>query len=291
MRRHFLVQTGGTVANRRIQVLRDGNASSAAPDNMLLTSSQGLFKGVLLEQPHLPPGELGGVFTSTLIGLNVGDAYWQDWRADGRKGRVLIPPGGVSLCSGQEVWCRWDRPRTFIAVAFQPDTMEECMFEAAPSRVELKGEPNLHDPVIESFVLAMYAEVRTCCVGGPLRGESLASDLAAYLQRQYSVRPPKPHVPRGVISRPRLRKVIDYIESSLQRELHVAQLASIAGMSPWYFGKLFRQTTGWSVHQYVAQRRVQRAMYLLKERSLPISVAGALVGVPNQSQFTRFFRQ
>jgi AraC family transcriptional regulator len=274
-----------------IQVLRDGNASSAAPDNMLLTSSQGLFKGVLLEQPHLPPGELDGVFTSTLIGLNLGDAYWQDWRTEGKKGRVLIPTGGVSLCSAQEVWCRWDRPRTFIAVAFQPDTMEECMYEVAPPRVELKSEPNIHDPVIESFILAMYAEVRTGCVGGPLRGEAIASDLAAYLQRQYSVRPVKSKAPRGVMSRARLRQVIDYIESSMQRELHVAELASIAGMSPWYFGKLFRQSTGWSVHQYVAQRRFQRALRLLREGTLPISMVGASVGVTNQSQFARFFRQ
>jgi AraC family transcriptional regulator len=96
---------------------------------------------------------------------------------------------------------------------------------------------------------------------------------------------------RGGIPRVRLHRVIDYIEASVARKLHLNELAQVAEMSPYYFGKLFKETTGWTVHQYVMQRRIHRAMYLLGAGSLSIAEAGAAVGVTNQSQFSRLFRQ
>jgi YesN/AraC family two-component response regulator len=40
----------------------------------------------------------------------------------------------------------------------------------------------------------------------------------------------------------------------------VAELAGISEMSPYYFGKLFKQSTGLTVHEYVTKRRVQPAI-------------------------------
>jgi AraC family transcriptional regulator len=276
----------------RIQIVGGGQARPVTLAEPTVTSSGSSLKGLLLEQHNLPPGEFRASFATHLIGLNTGGAYWQDWRAEDRSGRVLIPTGGISLCSGQEVWCHWDRPRTFIALAIRPEVMQRTAYENAVGyEIELKVEANVIDPVIETFVMAIYSELRAGCPGGPLWGESLATDLSAFLMRQYAVRPVRLRQFRGGIPRPRLKRVIEYIDESLAGELSVAELAGVAEMSPWYFGKLFKQSTGWTVHQYVMNRRIQRAMRLLSRNRFSISDVAVAIGVPNQSQFSRLFRQ
>jgi AraC family transcriptional regulator len=279
------------MVDRRIEVVQDGQIRPAASRDPIATSGHIRLDGFLLEQHGLPAGELGAAFLTHIIGLNLGGGYSQEWRTDGRHGRVLIPTGGVSLCSRQEVWCRWDRPRTFLALAIQPEVLQRAAYEAVNHEIELRAEPNVIDPVIETFVMAIYSEIRSGCPAGPLLGESLATDLTAFLMRHHAIRPNKLPNFKGGIPRPRLRRVIEYIEESLGHELRIAELAGVAGMSPYYFGKLFKDSTGWTVHQYVLKRRVQRATHLLSGGRTAIGTAGAAVGIPNPSQFSRLFRQ
>jgi len=89
----------------------------------------------------------------------------------------------------------------------------------------------------------------------------------------------------------RLNRVLDYVEASLATKLRVAELAGLSEMSPYYFGKLFKQSTGLTVHEYVTRRRVQRATDLLKPDGVEISGVGAAIGIPDQSQFTRLFHK
>ena len=275
----------------RIEIVRDGQVQPVTPHDPVVTSGRSSLDGFLLEQHSVPRGELAAAFVNHLVGVNTGGAYWEDWRAEGRRGRVLIPTGGVSLCSGQEVWCRWDRPRTFLALAIQPKVLQRAAYEAINHEIALRAEPNVIDPVIETFVMAIYSEIRSGCPDGPLLGESLATDLTAFLMRHHAVRPIKLPNLKGGIPRPRLRRVIEYIEESLAHELRMAELAGVAGMSPYYFGKLFKDSTGWTVHQYVMKRRLQRAMRLLSRGSFSISDIAVAIGVPNRSHFSRLFRQ
>jgi AraC-like DNA-binding protein len=53
---------------------------------------------------------------------------------------------------------------------------------------------------------------------------------------------------------------------------------------------MFKLSTGQSVHEFVLDRRVARASDLLRHHDLPISYIGHLVGFPNQSHFTKVFR-
>ena len=285
------IHRGSTILKRRIQVVQDGEVRPVTTHDPLSTSGDTRLSGFLLEQHSVPAGELGATFVNHLVGVNIGTAYRQEWRTDGRRGSVLIPPGGVCLCSQQEIWCRWDRPRTFLALSIEPDVLQSVAYESVNQKVELRGEPSILDPIVEASLTALQFEVQSGCPTGPLLAESIATDLSAFLLRQYATRPFNFRGYKGGIPRPRLHRVIDYIEASLVRELRIGELAGVAEMSPYHFGKLFKESTGWTVHQYVMKRRLQRAMHLLSARTLAISETGAAVGLPNQSQFTKFFRQ
>ena len=55
-----------------------------------------------------------------------------------------------------------------------------------------------------------------------------------------------------------LQQAIDYIQTYLNRDLSLAELASVIGISPTYFASLFKQAMGNSPHQYVIQQRERR---------------------------------
>jgi AraC family transcriptional regulator len=62
-------------------------------------------------------------------------------------------------------------------------------------------------------------------------------------------------------------------------------------MSPDHFGRLFRDATGRTPHQYVIMCRIERAKHLLVETALPIIDIGRQVGFTDQSYFTAVFRK
>jgi AraC family transcriptional regulator len=65
----------------------------------------------------------------------------------------------------------------------------------------------------------------------------------------------------------------------------------IAHMSPSYFSRLFKQSTGLSPHQYVIQDRVDRAKQLLRQRELSIAEISDCLGFTHQSHFSHHFKR
>src|SRR5271157_219472 len=88
----------------------------------------------------------------------------------------------------------------------------------------------------------------------------------------------------------RLQRVFAYIRENLAKEASVAELAQAVGMSPYYFSKLFKMSTGTTPHQYVMRQRVERAQSLLRDGSTALANVAREVGFETQSHFTSVFR-
>ena len=65
----------------------------------------------------------------------------------------------------------------------------------------------------------------------------------------------------------RLRRVTQYIQENLQRELRLAELSALVHMSPYHFARLFRRSIGMPPHKFVVRCRIDAARTLL-DRSL-----------------------
>jgi AraC family transcriptional regulator len=61
------------------------------------------------------------------------------------------------------------------------------------------------------------------------------------------------------------------------------------GISPSYFGRKFRQSTGLSLHRFVNRRRILASLNLLKDQSLPLAHTALELGFSSQSHLTRLF--
>ncbi len=89
----------------------------------------------------------------------------------------------------------------------------------------------------------------------------------------------------------RLNRVLAFVEANVTEDLYVSKLAAVAGMSPFYFCRAFKQSTGITPHRYVLQRRMEQAKRLLEQRSGHLVDVAHQVGFTDQSQFTRVFHK
>jgi AraC family transcriptional regulator len=62
-------------------------------------------------------------------------------------------------------------------------------------------------------------------------------------------------------------------------------------MSPDYFARLFKASTGQPPHQYVVEARVRKAKELLTTGQFTISEAAHQVGFVDQSHLSRHFKR
>ena len=83
----------------------------------------------------------------------------------------------------------------------------------------------------------------------------------------------------------------DYIEQNLNEDLSRSVLAGKVFLSEDYVSKIFMKTTGMSLLNYIAERRIERAKEYLRGSSLPISKIAMEVGYGNFSYFSKTFRE
>ena len=95
----------------------------------------------------------------------------------------------------------------------------------------------------------------------------------------------------GGLSHRRLQRVFEHVRDNVGKELSVAELAQVIGMSQYYFSKLFKASTGTTPHQYVMRQRVERAQELLRGTPTSLAEVATLVGFETQSHFTSVFRR
>jgi AraC family transcriptional regulator len=89
----------------------------------------------------------------------------------------------------------------------------------------------------------------------------------------------------------RVRRVTEYIEQNLDKELKLGELAALVHMSPYHFARLFKCSTGLPPHRFVVRRRIARASAFLATPEISISQIARLVGFRTASHFTTVFRR
>src|SRR3984893_15873591 len=89
----------------------------------------------------------------------------------------------------------------------------------------------------------------------------------------------------------RLRRVTEYIQQNLDKDLTLAELAAVVYMSPYHFARLFKCSTGVPPHRFVIGQRIVRARAFLERQELSIAQISTMVGFRPPSHFTAVFRR
>ncbi len=86
-------------------------------------------------------------------------------------------------------------------------------------------------------------------------------------------------------------KALWYIESHYSTDIALADIARIAGVSPFHLARLFQTATGWSVVRYMRARRLTEAARLLAGGAPDILDLALNSGYASHEAFTRAFRE
>jgi AraC family transcriptional regulator len=85
--------------------------------------------------------------------------------------------------------------------------------------------------------------------------------------------------------------VLDYIDTHLDVDIALSDLAGLLALPIDTFARQFRATTGTAPYAYVIKRRVEQASSLLRETDMQISEIALALGFSSQSHFTTTFRR
>jgi AraC-like DNA-binding protein len=89
----------------------------------------------------------------------------------------------------------------------------------------------------------------------------------------------------------RLWRARALIDACYDHPLDLAQLASEASFSPYHFIRLFRQAFDQTPHQYLIQRRIERAKALLAAGELSVTEVCFEVGFQSLGSFSTLFHR
>ena len=239
-----------------------------------------------------PAGEMPEAVTSahTLI-VCLGD-FQASFQIDGQWHHEEYRQGDIVVVTTGELFprVRIDREVPLIDLFLSPDVLVNAA-EMMESRLQLRSQLRLRDPLIQQIALALKTELETAKEDSKLYADSMSTALGTHLLRRYGVKKSVIKEYRGGLTPSQLKIIIEYIKTHLDLDLTIDKLARIISISPHYFATLFKKSTGLSPYKYIIKCRLEKAKTLLRQHNLPIVFICQEVGFKNQSHFTRVFRQ
>ena len=89
---------------------------------------------------------------------------------------------------------------------------------------------------------------------------------------------------------PTIKKVCDYINENLSKDISLEQMADYAGVSSFYLSKLFKEEKGITFINFLTDRRLEKSRELLNDTELSIKEISAAIGYNDQNYFSRLFK-
>ncbi len=266
---------------------------------VMLSSRQMSWNGILVEQCQSPSSSFEmelPALSDHWLNLHHGHPAPLFQKRGNRLHESVVHKGdSLFLPAGQpSYWCRHEGVICSpLHICLKPELIEQV---AEASEIDLErlelvrcfGKQDLH---LQHIAMLLLAELRSDGMMGQLYVESLTQVLVVHLLRHYSTFTPTITSKNSSLTRTQLQQAIDYIHTHLDRDLSLAELASVINISPTYFASLFKQATGISPHQYVIQQRVERAKLMLSRTNLTIADIALKVGFSSQSHLTQQFKR
>jgi len=170
------------------------------------------------------------------------------------------------------------------------EALDDLAYERGASPIStLRALPDANDPILGSMCAFLLSAPPELSQTNPLFVDQMALSLLTYFAEGYGGM----HLPaipdNGKLASWQERRAKEIMHSRLAARLTIADIARECRLTPSYFAKAFRRTTGMSPHHYLTHIRVQEAKSLLMSSTLPLADIALICGFGDQSYFTRVF--
>lgn len=214
---------------------------------------------------------------------------------EGHNQVVEISSGALSIVPAGAAY-QWSTrgPVEFAHLYLRPQAFERVgaeEFDRDSSALYPEDRLGVQDGLIQALFTAMLDEIALRSGRSRLYLDTLLHLLLLRLLRHYAAAPRAPLRARHSMAPARLRRVVDYMETNLAGDIALADLASVAAMSPFHFSRAFAAVTGTPPYAFLLNRRIERAKLLLTHGSDQVSAVAAQCGFHSAGQFSRMFKR
>ncbi|BAZ50031.1 AraC family transcriptional regulator [Nostoc sp. NIES-4103] len=264
----------------------------------LLSNDNSKWSGIRFQFTHSKsasalPEEI--VFPENAIHIytDIPSGYVVEARINGQLQKSLVVTGhSLIIPRGTAYWQSDNHKSKGITLGLNSSFLAQTLSESIDlSCLELHPQFPTFDPLIYQIGLLLKAELEQNRHSSRLYAESAATFLATHLFHHYAQGRQKEQITSNGLPKYKLKQVIDYIHANLDSDLGLTELAVLAQMSLSHFSRLFKQSTGYSPHQFVIKCRVDRAVELLLKSNLSIADITYKVGFANQGHLTSHFKR
>lgn len=86
-------------------------------------------------------------------------------------------------------------------------------------------------------------------------------------------------------------QVKKYVNQHLAEDVSLVSLGDHVGLSPAYLSRIYKEITGVSINQYVANKRISMAKELLADETIRMQTIAEQIGLRSASYFTHYFKR
>jgi AraC family transcriptional regulator len=232
---------------------------------------------------------------NVLISIHLGAPAKMDCRRDGRRFRGTAVHGDIDIIPARTPsrWEMHDENDTALILSLPQKFLQTIASESGmdAAGLEIRNRFQVRDTELEALSWAVKREMEAGCPSGRFYIEGLALAVASRLVMRHSNVAKAPEERAKGLDGHRLKQVLTFIEEQLAENLSAQQIAAVAGVSPSHAKTLFRDSVGMPMHQYVIQRRVERAKTMLMEDDKSMAEIAQAVGFSHQSHMARHMRR
>lgn len=203
---------------------------------------------------------------------------------------TVIPEGGLFVLNpGEAHECSsLNGAHSYSVICTGTDVMDtlSSQMSGKDSATSYFRDLPIHDNSLKTLFLRFYQVIKN----SPSileRDEALLALLSTLVLR-HSINGPE--LKNTGLHGDAILRVREFITENYARDLSLKQLSGIACLSPFYFQRMFLETTGISPHDYLVQQRIRKAKELLASGNSLAQVAQD-TGFADQSHFTRIFKR
>lgn len=214
---------------------------------------------------------------------------WAEGHQESTIGRLsLFTPGrnyGARTASKDET------VRTIVC-RFGPDWLSEVTGQDV-AWDKLRGEElmDIQHPHIERSMRRIADELARPQLGSESVIEALSMTVAIDLVRHFGTDENDGDENGQKLSARRLERIHELTRSTEGRAITADEIAFDLGLSVTYLRRVFRNTTGQTLHDFLEQARIAKACALLTETDMPLKVVAFMSGFAQHSTFSYAFKR
>ena len=209
-------------------------------------------------------------------------------------GERASKPGRFRICDRRYAWTLsvLNDPLHVFSLCFSAAALARL---CAPPAMQLAGlgEPqrttDTPDAVLLELARAAAGISKVAHEAGREGIEHLVQAFLLHLGNVYARFEPDRQTSSDCLASWQVRRAKELMHTRLAEKVSLPEVAGSCGLSPSYFSRLFKNSTGLTTHQWLIEQRVERAKQLLSGTRMPLVDIAFATGFADQTHFTRVF--